>query len=531
VSGKLFLVSLGPGSLDHVTPAAKSALEKSDLVVGYDLYLNLINTWLDGKETFSAPLGQERERAEKAIEEARRGKNVALVSSGDIGIYAMAALVFEEIKETDTVDIEVIPGITAANACASLLGAPLSHDFATLSLSDLLCPWGWIEERAHALAKAEMCIALYNVQSKNRYEGVYKIIEILLEHKSPDTICGVVSNAYRPNEIVEIAKLSELLEREYDMFTTLIIGNRFTRFKQGFLYTERGYHGFTGANGAEAIRQDRRPQEMVTPPNAPDELPTQAVWVFSGTSDGNQLAIELQKRGAEIVLSVASEYGREVAISNCSNIAVVSGRMGQSRREALLAVREAQVILDATHPHATDISAQLMDISKRINVPYIRYERPPVKIPEDAVACATAEEAGKAAIKRGKRIFLSTGIKHVPVFLELPGASECEWFLRITPDNDNLEMALKAGIPRSHLCVMQGPFSSAFNEALWKDWQIDCVITKDSGDVGGFMEKASAAHYLQIPLIVIKRPETSYPVVAHDFESIFQLVLRQEILK
>jgi precorrin-3B C17-methyltransferase len=191
------------------------------------------------------PLTQERERAAKAIELARHGAVVSLVSSGDIGVYAMAALAFDLMEESDDFEVQVIPGISAANSCASLLGSPLSHDFATLSLSDLLCPWNWIEHRARHLAEADMTMALYNVQSKTRRQGVYQILKICQEHKSPETWCGVVRNAYREDQDVAICTLAELSGRSFDMLTTIIIGNRFTRRKRHFLYTPRGYLGWS----------------------------------------------------------------------------------------------------------------------------------------------------------------------------------------------------------------------------------------------------------------------------------------------
>ncbi|HEY6926138.1 MAG TPA: precorrin-3B C(17)-methyltransferase, partial [Steroidobacteraceae bacterium] len=164
----LHLVSVGPGTGDLIVPSAIAALRESEVIVSYELYLRWVTEWIRGKEIHTPPLTQERERARLAIDRARGGRKVALISSGDIGIYAMAALAFEEMREEDTFDVNVIPGITAANACASLLGSPLSHDFATLSLSNLMCPWEWIEQRARHIAEADLACVLYNVQSNAR---------------------------------------------------------------------------------------------------------------------------------------------------------------------------------------------------------------------------------------------------------------------------------------------------------------------------------------------------------------------------
>src|SRR5246500_4488339 len=198
--GKLNLVSVGPGFMNLVPPIAEIALRESDVVVGYRLYFTWIESLIEGKEIHSFSLTQERERAQKAIACARGGKIVSLVSSGDIGIYGMAPLVFEEMREEENFQLQIVPGVSAANSSAALLGSPLSHDFATLSLSDLLCPWEWIEHRARHLAQADIVTALYNLQSRERQDGVYRILEIMLEHKSPETCCGVVKNAYREGE-------------------------------------------------------------------------------------------------------------------------------------------------------------------------------------------------------------------------------------------------------------------------------------------------------------------------------------------
>src|SRR5882757_6474150 len=245
VSGVLNLVSVGPGTSDLIVPRAKEALANSEVVVGYELYLRWIAPWLEGKEIHSPPLTQERERALLAIEKARSGARVSLISSGDIGIYAMAALAFDDMREDDTYAVNVVPGITAANACASLLGSPLSHDFATLSLSNLMCPWEWIEQRARHIAAADLACVLYNVQSNARVAGVYRILDILLEHKSAQTLCGVVRNAYRPDQEVRTHRLQELPALRFDMLTTVVIGNRFTRRKREWIFTPRGYNAWS----------------------------------------------------------------------------------------------------------------------------------------------------------------------------------------------------------------------------------------------------------------------------------------------
>ena len=195
MSGVLNLVSVGPGFDDLIVPRAIAALRDSDVIVAYELYLRWIAPHIEGKQIHTPPLTQERERAMLAIEHARAGAKVALISSGDIGIYAMAALAFEEMREDDTYEVNVVPGITSANACASLLGSPLSHDFATLSLSDLLCPWEWIEHRARHIAQADLACVMYNVQSASRQQGVYRVLQLMLESKAPHSVCGAFDSS------------------------------------------------------------------------------------------------------------------------------------------------------------------------------------------------------------------------------------------------------------------------------------------------------------------------------------------------
>ena len=511
MSGVLNLVSVGPGTEEFIVPRATEALRDSDVIVGYELYLRWVAPWIRGKEVHTPPLTHERERAHRAIERARAGKRVALISSGDIGIYAMAALAFEEMSEEDTFAVNVIPGITAANACASLLGSPLSHDFATLSLSNLMCPWEWIEQRARHIAAADLACVLYNVQSNARVEGVYRVLGILQEHKSPQTLCGVVRNAYRPEQKVEIHELRDLPALQFDMLTTIVIGNRFTRRKRGWIFTPRGYNDWA----ADA-------------PQADVQVPAGAVWVFSGTSDGNALALELAKDYNPIVVSTASEYGGEIVRERCPGVTVWAGRQGVDARRRALKNSGARAIVDATHPYAQVMSGQLIALAEELAVPYLRYERPGATDSRNVLWCESVADAAERAISVGKRIFLATGSKELSTFLQAPSAGTREWFVRITPEPALIRRAIDLGIPRDHILAMQGPFSEAFNHALWCDQRIDCVVTKDSGEAGGFSAKARAAAALDIPLLVIRRPQVAYPRVATDFESVGELLRKLE---
>ena len=522
MSGKLYLVSVGPGLPQFAVGRAAEAIAACDAIVGYELYFTWIKPWLAGKELITAPLTQEIERARLAIELARQGRQVALISSGDIGIYAMASPAFELMSEDDTFAVEVVPGVTAACAGAALLGAPLSHDFATLSLSDLLCPFAWIEERASHLAAADMVVALYNVQSKQRQEGIYRILRLMLEHKSPGTICGVVRNACRPDQSVHVAQLSELLDQKFDMFTTIIIGNKYTRRKREWIFTPRGYLGWSAMseNAREpAARSGAASTGAMSPPP-----PQQAVWVFSGTGDGNQLACLISRLGLPVVVSAATAYGQNLASAACPDVCVIAGKMGTEARKQALSDYRARAIVDATHPFAGDISRQLMALCRSLDIAYIRYERPALPPVPEAIICDSAEEAARRAIALGRRIFLSTGSKELASFLQAAESDRREWFVRIAPEANFLEHALELGIPPANICAMQGPFTEALNEALLRQWHIDCVVAKDSGQAGGFMEKANVSRRLGIPFIVLRRPAISYPCLATSFDSVLAFV-------
>ncbi|MDH4230565.1 MAG: precorrin-3B C(17)-methyltransferase, partial [Nitrospirota bacterium] len=246
LQGKIFIVGTGPGGLDHITPYARKAIRKSDVIVGYGTYLDLIQELTGDKEIVSTGMTQEIDRCRKALELAANGRTVSVISGGDPGIYAMAGLVFElmrkEQHQTEGIPaIEVIPGISALNACASRLGAPLMHDFASISLSDRLTPWELIEKRLAAAAMADFVIALYNPRSKGRVEHIDKARAIIMRHRRPDTPVGLVTGATRENERIVVTDLEHMTEHDIGMQTTVIIGNSNTFAWDGWMVTPRGY--------------------------------------------------------------------------------------------------------------------------------------------------------------------------------------------------------------------------------------------------------------------------------------------------
>ena len=256
--GKLFLIGFGPGGHDHLTFRARQAIAESEVVIGYSTYIKLIADLLDGKEVIRKGMTEELDRATEAIDMARAGKTVALVSSGDIGIYGMAGPTFECLRECgwqpgDNPDVEVVPGVTALSACASLLGAPLMHDFASISLSDLLTPWPVIERRIEAAAAGDFIIALYNPQSKRRTWQLSKTQEIVLRHRAPTTPVGIVKSAYRKMQHLVITDLAHMPDHEVGMLTTILIGNSNTEQFASLMVTPRGYRNKYDLATHEAI--------------------------------------------------------------------------------------------------------------------------------------------------------------------------------------------------------------------------------------------------------------------------------------
>lgn len=251
-TGTLTVVGTGPGALDLMAPRARQALENAEVVVGYRTYLDLVQDCLNPQsEVLSSAMMQEIDRCRTALELAEAGRRVALVCGGDPGIYAMAGLVFELARATDSrASIDIIPGIAALNACAAVLGAPLMHDFAAISLSDLMTPWPLIERRIAAAAGADFVVVIYNPRSKKRTNQIVRCQEILLKHRGPDTPVGLVSGASREHESVRLTTLGGMLDEEINMQTTVIVGNSQTFAWHGRMVTPRGYSGKYGLDGA-----------------------------------------------------------------------------------------------------------------------------------------------------------------------------------------------------------------------------------------------------------------------------------------
>ena len=238
---KIYVTGLGPGAADQMTIRAKKVLDKCPVIIGYTVYIDLIREEFPDKTFLSTPMRKEADRCRMAFEEAQKGRDVAMVCSGDSGIYGMAGLICEIGKDYPDVGIEIVPGITAASGGAAVLGAPLMHDFAVISLSDLLTPWDKIEKRIRAAAEADFVLCIYNPSSKKRADYLRKACGMILEYRKPETVCGIVRNIGREGESYEILSLERLKDTPVDMFTTVFIGNSNTMELNGRMVTPRGY--------------------------------------------------------------------------------------------------------------------------------------------------------------------------------------------------------------------------------------------------------------------------------------------------
>ncbi|HIX59550.1 MAG TPA: precorrin-3B C(17)-methyltransferase [Candidatus Blautia gallistercoris] len=243
---KLYVVGIGPGEYEQMTVRAIEALKQSDAIIGYTVYVDLVKEHFPEKEFMTTPMTKEVDRCVLAFEEAKKGKTVSMICSGDAGVYGMSGLMYEIGVRYPEVELEVIPGVTAATGGAAVLGAPLIHDFCLISLSDLLTPWEKIEKRLLAAAEADFVICLYNPSSRKRHDYLQKACDLVLQHQSPETVCGIVSYIGREGEAARVMSLKELRDTQVDMFTTVWIGNSQTMEINGKMVTPRGYRGVEG---------------------------------------------------------------------------------------------------------------------------------------------------------------------------------------------------------------------------------------------------------------------------------------------
>lgn len=239
--GKIYVVGIGPGNMEDISIRAYKILKSVDVIAGYTTYIDLVRDEFSDKEFYVSGMKKEIDRCEKVLELAKEGKIVALISSGDAGIYGMAGIMIE-VAQDSGIEVEVIPGITSTVAGASLVGAPLMHDQAIISLSDLLTDWEVITKRIDRASDGDFVISLYNPKSKGRTEQIVEAREIMLRYKAPDTPVALLRHIGREDENYTLTNLDEMLNHEIDMFTVVIVGNSKTYVRDGKMITPRGYH-------------------------------------------------------------------------------------------------------------------------------------------------------------------------------------------------------------------------------------------------------------------------------------------------
>lgn len=238
---KIYVIGIGPGAYELMTGKAIRAMEESDVIIGYTVYVDLVKEHFAEKEFMTTPMKKEVDRCVLAFEEAEKGKTVAMICSGDAGVYGMSGLMYEIGERYPQIELEIVSGVTAATGGAAVLGAPLIHDFCLISLSDLLTPWEKIEARLLGASQADFVICLYNPSSKKRFDYLQKACDLMMQYKSPDTVCGIVTQIGREGETGTVMTLRELRDTKVDMFTTVFIGNSQTKNIDGKMVTPRGY--------------------------------------------------------------------------------------------------------------------------------------------------------------------------------------------------------------------------------------------------------------------------------------------------
>ncbi|MDF2683344.1 MAG: precorrin-3B C(17)-methyltransferase [Brevibacillus sp.] len=365
MSGKLFVIGFGPGSFEHITKRAREAIQESDVIIGYSTYVDLIRELLTDQEVVSTGMTEEVTRAREAVRQAEEeGKKVAVISSGDAGVYGMAGLVYEVLvekgwTEATGVPIEIVPGISAINSCGAILGAPIMHDACTISLSDHLTPWELIARRIDAAGMADFVIALYNPRSGRRTRQIVEAQRILLQYRSPDTPVGIVKSAFREREHVVVTTLAQMLEHDIGMLTTVIIGNTSTFVYDGKMITPRGYQRKYTLSADE---QPLKPHQRLRVENEPWSLEAAGEADETATSSISSAPSDRkEKQGGSVTLStsVMETTGSEAAGTATATAVLEAPPATQSvpnpldwAMQALTAVNEAKGIV--TQPAASN---------------------------------------------------------------------------------------------------------------------------------------------------------------------------------
>lgn len=526
---KLYIVGIGPGSLQEMTRQAFKILQSSDLIVGYTRYNELLKRHFPEKEYFATPMRREQERCEYALKAAESGRKTALVCSGDSGVYGMASLTLELAERRNSpVKIEAVAGVSAVLSAGARLGAPVSGDFAVISLSDLLTPWKMIEKRLQAAAEGDFVIALYNPGSGQRRNHLRRACRIIGRSRKGETLCALAEHIGRAGEKMRILTLSELETAEADMFTTVLIGNSVTKkihtAAGDRLVTPRGYRlrttgaaGAVGATGKTGARTGGKKRLLI----------------FGGTTEGRQLAEYACEKGLSVLVCVATEYGEEVLRPH-PRLQVDSRGLTEAEIEDMLRQEHFYAVMDATHPYAADITDKIAGACRRTGEKYIRVLRSDAGIDESTEGVERAEnvksggstegicgvpaesddiffvsdirEAAELLDREEGRALITTGSKEIGAYASVHRAKE-RFLFRVLPSHEALDACFSAGFTGKNLICMQGPFSEEANRTLLVDFNAEFLVTKMSGKNGGFSAKISAARSAGAKVIAVRPPQ------------------------
>ncbi len=495
----IWAVGMGPGDLSLLTPEARAALERAEVVVGYKPYLELLGDLAPPERREASGMKREVERCRRALELHREGRQVAVVSSGDAGVYGMAGLL---IELDPTAEIQVIPGITACQAAAARLGAPLMNDFAVLSLSDLLTPREEVLRRVEAVAAADLVTCLYNPSSRRRRPLFEQVLAAFLQHRGRDTRVGWVRNAYREGEESWIGLLGDLPDQEIDMWTLVMIGSANTELLGGRLVTRRGYR----EKYLEPTEDAGRESAPSAPEAAPAGSPDTRLYVLGGTGFARHLTEELESAGWQVRLSVTSALGEREVETPPSGGLHVGGLDAAALARELEAWRPIALI-DATHPYAEKASATAAEAAGRAGVRVMRAARRPWRPPSETKServrfYPNVETLILSLLEGGHTPFLTVGTKMLSTFT----GRGLDPAVRVLASPDSVAAALGAGIPPERLLAAYPPFAPEFTAACLRRFGCDVIVSKESGSEGGLDEKLTAAEMAGAQLAVLARP-------------------------
>ena len=470
---KVTVIGLGPGGGADLTGRARAALEECGLIVGYTAYIDLVKDDFPEKEVLSTGMRREVDRCRAAVEAALTGKDVAVVCSGDSGVYGMAGLIYEVAQEYDPIEIEVVPGITAACGGAAVLGAPLTHDSAVISLSDLLTPWEKIEKRLSAAAQADSSSASTTPPAKT----------------GPTISSGPATSCCGRRTRLPCAALSA---------TSAGRGRKDSSLPWASCGTPRW------TCSPPCLWATARPRCWAarwSPPGAISSGGSKMeVLLFGGTGEGRELAQWLMTQQIPALVCVATEYGETLLPAG---IEAHVGRLDEAGMAALMASRPFTHVVDATHPYAVEVTANIQAAAAAVGLPCLRL----VRHSDGEDLCHKAGDMAAAAYMLERlpgNVLLTTGSKELDVFAK-PGLVE-RCYPRVLPMMNSLSRCLELGFPPKNIICMQGPFSKELNVALLKQYDIKTLVTKDTGGYGGFREKAEAAREAGASLLVVERP-------------------------